>query len=103
MKNRIISIALILSMALAFTGCQATASIERPKVEAGATLIEITGECNAEVSGDKITVTASTNIIDGALIKISISSISGRELASTNVPSREIRLPRSSMFLFWKA
>ena len=45
----------------------------------------IEGEVKAEISGDKIIVSATTNIIDGAIIKLSIHTTNGAELASTTV------------------
>jgi hypothetical protein len=69
-KVGVVAVCLI-AFVMVLTGCGAV-SIEKPKIVAGAQMIEITGSCEIAVSGNTITVSGETNIMDGALLDISV-------------------------------
>ena len=72
----------IIVMALA--GCGA-ASVERPEALAGAPTFEVTGSCDISVDGDTVTVSGETNIVDGALIDISVVGQNGMVIDNETV------------------
>ncbi|MEZ4357977.1 MAG: hypothetical protein R2876_05035 [Eubacteriales bacterium] len=78
--RRILSFVLIIAVLFVFAGC-AAADITRPKVDAGATMVDITGDISVTFEGEDIVLDVNSNIDDGALIKFSIQSVEGLELA----------------------
>lgn len=85
MQKKILVLILIVILAVALCACGSMSGMTRPLVAPGAEMKTIEGEVKAEISGDKIIVSATTNIIDGAIIKLSIHTTNGAELASTTV------------------
>lgn len=61
----------LIASVMVLAGCGAV-SVEKPLIVAGAQMIEITGSCDIAISGNTITVSGETNIMDGALIDISV-------------------------------
>lgn len=78
--RRILSFMLIIVVLVAVAGC-AAADISRPKVAAGATMVDITGDINVTIEGEDIVLNVNSNIDNGALIKFSIQTVEGLELA----------------------
>ncbi len=78
-KKRFKIIAAVM-MALVFTvaaaGCGA-AVVTKPQMTANATAVKVEGTCQIEVNGDTITVKGETNIMDGAMLHISVVSQDG--------------------------
>ncbi len=84
MKRKTIAVAIIMAMIIiTLTGCfGGGAELKRPEMSEGATSYEITGSCQAALSGDILTVSGECDIADGTYGTISVYSINGEELDS---------------------
>ena len=79
--TRSLAIALILMIAMSLIGCkQAPKPIKKPA--GGEVTHAINGSCTLTIEGDTATVSGTTGLMQGTVIKISIFSASGKELAS---------------------
>ena len=78
--RRILSFILIIVVLVAVAGCGAV-DISRPKVDAGATMVKITGDINVTIEGEDIIINVNSNLDNGALMKFSIQSIDGTEIS----------------------
>ncbi len=86
-KKRFKIIAAIM-MALVVTVCAAGCAapvVNKPQMTAGATAVKVTGSCTTEVNGDTITVKGETDIMDGAVLNISVVSQDGMIVDKVNV------------------
>ena len=89
MKKRIISILiLVIASVMLLSGCSATAAT-RPQPEDGTETFTITGECSAYADGDKIVVSAASDIATGTCGTLSVYSTVGVELAKTDIVQGE--------------
>ena len=76
--------ALILALALtvaAFAAC-GSATISRPTPSEGAQTVEIGGDVRAEIRSGELYVSCSTDALDNTVLKVSVDSYTGDELAS---------------------
>jgi hypothetical protein len=71
-------------LSLLLSGCGA-AAIARPTPDPGAQLVKITGSCDITVNGNVITVSGTTNIMDGAMIYISVLGQNGMTLDKATI------------------
>jgi hypothetical protein len=85
MKRKTIAVAVIVAMIIiTLTGCfGGGAELKRPEMSEGATAYEITGNCEAALNGEVLTVSGACDIADGTYGTISVYSINGEELDST--------------------
>ena len=78
---KLTSVVLVLTVAMVlFAGC-GVAEFARPSMAAGATAVNVTGTCNIEKSGDKVMVSATADIMDGTIGRLTVVSYSGITLA----------------------
>ena len=89
MKKRIISILIIaFTCVILLTGCSATAAT-RPQPQDGTEISSITGECSAYADGDKVVVSAASDIETGTNGTLSVYSAAGKELAKQDITQGE--------------
>lgn len=81
--KKYIAIALALVLVLSLTGCKAKpTAIKRPAAPKDSIMHNINGSCSLAVSDGKVTVSGTTGLMNGAIVKISVYSSNGDELAS---------------------
>ncbi len=80
MQKKRFKIIVAIMMALVFTalaaGCAAPV-VTKPQMTANATAVKVDGSCQIEVNGDTVTVKGETNIMDGAMLHVSVLSQDG--------------------------
>ena len=90
MAKKLVSIVLIVvAIMIVLTSCSAAVAT-RPEPAEGAATYTVTGECNAVVEGDKIIVTASSDIAPGTKGTLSVYSVVGKELALQNIEQEKV-------------
>jgi len=73
-----ITVAVVMAlMTVLLAGCSGAVSIPKPTMSENATSVAVDGSCEISVSGDKITVSGETSIMDGALLHVSVVSQDG--------------------------
>lgn len=80
MQKKRFKIIVAVVMALIFVGAAAGCSapmVTKPQMTANATAVKVDGSCHVELNGDTLTVKGETNIMDGAMLHISIVSQDG--------------------------
>jgi hypothetical protein len=85
MKKGIKYIAVLLFAAMSlilFSGCAGTVELKQPPVDSGVTAIEVKGTCTIEKTGSTIKVSGDSNLMDGVIVKFTVDSFNGVELAS---------------------
>ena len=80
-KKHISILILILVLSLTLVGCSSKAEVLPPKIDQGAEIVEITGECNVETSASSVVVSSDANIIDGSIVVISVNGMDSNVLA----------------------
>ncbi len=70
------AVVLVLLLALLAAGCGA-ASIPKPQPTQGAKTVTVTGNCDLEIEDNTIIVSGETDLIDGALLHVSVVSQDG--------------------------
>ena len=81
MKKISIVIIMCIVLPLVLAGCGGTPQITRPQPAEGAETFEIEGECEAELSGDVLKVSGSSNLMDGTNGIISVLNSDGTTAA----------------------
>lgn len=90
MTKKVFSIILVVvAIMIIFTSCSAAVAT-RPQPAEGATTYEVTGECTAVSDGDKVIVTAKSDIAAGTNGTLSVYSAVGKELALTKVTQEKV-------------
>lgn len=64
-----------------FTAC-GTAQLQQPPVDSGVEAINLEGTCTVERVGDNLRVYCSSNVENGAVVKLTLDTYDGMELAS---------------------
>ncbi len=72
----IIAVMMVLVFVGAAAGCAAPV-VTKPQMTANATPVKVDGSCQIELNGDTLTVKGETNILDGAMLHISVVSQDG--------------------------
>lgn len=86
MKRKILAIVLLMAMIVTLlAGCGASAPLNRPSMKEGAVAFDVTGSCEAVLSGNVLTVSGESNIADGTLGTISVYNSDGNMVESVNV------------------
>ena len=80
MKKILLSFALLI-LAAGLCACGA-ASITKPIPDESAEIVKIDASCTMTRVGDKLKVSVSTNLMDGAVMKVTIDSYNGDQLAA---------------------
>ncbi len=82
--RKIKKIAVVLAMVamLAVLAACGAASITRPIAEEGKDMVAVEGTCSISREGDVLKVSVSTNLMDGAAMKVTIDSYNGDQLAA---------------------
>lgn len=78
---------LVVLLAVLTAGCGST-TLTKPQMTASAMAVKVTGSCEIEVNGDTITVKGETDIMDGAIIHISVVSQDGMIVDSVSGPKQ---------------
>ena len=74
---------IFIMLAVFLSGCgQQSDSIKKPQPASDAVIYDLKGDISLKVSGDKAVVSGTTDLMDGCVVKISLVSASGEELAS---------------------
>lgn len=76
-RFKIIVTAVMLILLVAISAGCGSVTISKPEMAENATAVSVDGSCQISVNGDKITVSGETNILDGALLHISVVSQDG--------------------------
>ncbi len=76
----VISAVILLTMALA--GCGGGGALHKPAMQTGAVAVEVTGSCDIKLENGVITVSGETNLMNGALVYISVEAQNGITLDS---------------------
>lgn len=80
MKRKITAVALLCAiLIMLLAGCGA-GPINRPTMKPGAVAFEVTGNCKAELNGNTLTVSGTSNLADGTLATISVYSVNGIQI-----------------------
>ncbi len=90
------AVVLELLLALLAAGCGA-ASIPKPQPTQGAKTVTVTGNCDLEIEDTTIIVSGETDLIDGALLHVSVVSQDGMIVDSVKLTKAGI--PWSSVLL----
>lgn len=80
----IAAVMMALVVTVSAAGCAAPV-VNKPQMTAGATAVKVTGSCTIEVNGDTITVKGETDIMDGAILNISVLSQDGMIVDKVNI------------------
>ncbi len=70
-------VVLVIAMALLFTGCSRNPAVNRQPLEENTAYVTVTGTCTAAVESGNVVVTAETDIIDSAIVTLSVTDLSG--------------------------
>ncbi len=86
MKRFIKAAALFTALAVVLTaaGC-GSVDLSKPKSSTEGAAVSVTGSCDIAVNGDKITVSGTTDILDGAILYISVLSQDGKTRDSVKI------------------
>ena len=76
----VISTVILLTMALA--GCGGGRTLQKPAMQEGAVAVEVTGSCDIKLENGVITVSGETNLMNGAIVYISVEAQNGITLDS---------------------
>jgi len=76
----IFAVVLILAISLMFVGCSRSSTVERQVAEENTAYVPVTGTCSVSVADDKVTVSAETDIIDSAIVALSVTDVQGNVL-----------------------
>ena len=77
MKKALLVTMILLFVVMAFAGCGGTVEIKKPAPDEGATMFEVEGNCEAVLNGDILTVSGTTNLMDGTNGTISVLNSDG--------------------------
>ena len=77
---KITAIMLIMILSVAVLSACGSSELVRPSMAEGATAVDVSGTCEATLEGDVLKVTATTNLDDGVIGRISVASYDGRVL-----------------------
>lgn len=80
MKGLVLAVLLAVSITV-LSACGSTA-LTKPTPSEGQQTVEVTGECQISRSGDTITVSGTTNLLDGSIVQVSLDSFNGDVLAA---------------------
>lgn len=69
----------------ALAGCGGVSSLARPTPDPSASLLPVTGSCAISKNGDVFTVSGTTDIMNGALIHISVVAQDGTAIHQTTI------------------
>lgn len=83
----IAAVVMVLALTAMAAGCGASA-VTKPQPSGGVMAAKVSGSCTIEVSGDTVTVTGETDIMDGAIIHVSIVSQDGMIVDSVAGPKQ---------------
>jgi len=74
---KLTSVALVLIFAMVlFSGC-GVAEFARPSMSAGASAVNVTGTCKIEQNGNNVVVSATADVMDGTIGRLTVVSYSG--------------------------
>ena len=82
-RKAVIAIFLILTIIIT-TGCAAT-STARPQPDSADATVYVSGEVEYVLEGTTLTLHATTDLLDGAIVRLSIESSLGETLAYTDI------------------
>lgn len=82
-KTRILALCLMLALAaMLLVSCGSSSGLQRLEPKEGVEKVELSGSCTAEITGDTLRINFSSNLQNGAIVKFSVDSYEGKELAS---------------------
>lgn len=82
-KKRIAALCLMLALAaMLLVSCGGSAGLKRLEPKEGVEKVKLEGSCTAKIMGDTLRIDFSSNLQEGAVVKFSVDSYEGKELAS---------------------
>ena len=82
-KTRISALCLMLALAaMLLVSCGGSAGLKRLEPKEGVEKVKLEGSCTAEITGETLRINFSSNLQEGAVVKFSVDSYEGKELAS---------------------
>lgn len=84
-KKYISILILILVLSLTLAGCSSTSKVNKPQMEDGAVSIKITGSCYVEVDGNKVIVSSDADLMDSAIVVMSLTDKKAKILAEQQI------------------
>ncbi|MEF9988091.1 MAG: hypothetical protein RR632_02455 [Christensenella sp.] len=84
MKKKLIALFItVIAAVTIFTGCGGAQDIKKP--EATGTMVKITGSCKAELKGSTLTISGTSDIMDGTNGIISVLNSNGTRVAQQKI------------------
>ena len=79
--KRVLVTVLLVVLVMSFAGCSRSASVVRQPLEDNTAYVSVSGTCTASVESGNVVVSAETDIIDSAIVTLSVTDISGKILS----------------------